>query len=105
VPRQNEKGPPNRWWAIFDRIDVLAAIEYAAGAALDPNDPLPDTLIANAQALGLMPAELRLWIYDDPHRREWTMEALAQWAERFGLGKFKGAEMEKAAAPPEGASE
>lgn len=82
--------PRSHWWKHFDRISVLAAIEYATGGALAVNDPLPDTLIANAQALGLMPAELRLWIYDDPKRADWNAVALAEFALRYRLGKFKG---------------
>ena len=66
----------------WDRAAVLAAIEEATGEDLAVSDPLPDSLIAQAQALGLAPVELRLWIYDDPHREEWTMEALAVGARR-----------------------
>jgi hypothetical protein len=87
---------PLHWWKIFHRFDVLAAVEDASGEALPVNDPLPDTLIANAQALGLIPCELRLWIYDEPHRRDWTARSLEAWAERYKLGRFRGAKEESA---------
>jgi hypothetical protein len=81
--------PRNRWWAKFYREEVLAALEEASGAALDPNDPLPDSLIANAEALGLLPAELRLFIFDEPRRADWDMNELGKWARRYGLGIAK----------------
>lgn len=79
---------PAAHWRTFDRVDVLAALEDAAGEALAANDPLPDTLVATAQALGLTPAELRLWIYEEPARADWTIGALTAWARRYALGKF-----------------
>jgi hypothetical protein len=78
----------HKWWKIFYRADVLAALEEASGSALDPNDPLPDSLIANAEALGLLPAELRLFIFDEPKRADWDMNALAVWARHYGLGIY-----------------
>ena len=85
---------PDRWWTRFDRIDVIAAIEAATGSPLAAHDPLPDSLIANAQALGLLPMHLRMFIYDDPAREDWSHEAMARWAEaqRF----TPGAEIRKA---------
>lgn len=80
---------PHCWWKNFYRADVLAALEEASGTALDPNDPLPDSLIANAEALGLLPAELRLFIFDEPKRADWDMNALGIWARRYGLGTAK----------------
>lgn len=74
------------WWKEFDRVQVLAEVESASGRSLSANDPLPDTLIAHAQALGLLPAELRLWIYDEPERGDWSAAALTEWARRAGLG-------------------
>ena len=74
------------WPANYDRAAVLASIEDATGQALSANDPLPDSLIANAQALGLIPAELRMWIHDEPKRGDWSLAALRQWAARYELG-------------------
>lgn len=87
--------PP--WWREFSRRDTLAAIEEAAAQTLDVNDPLPDTLIAVSQSLGLQPVELRMWIYDDPKRPDWSMDALGRWARRYGLGVYRAD-----AAPAEG---
>ncbi len=72
-------------WKEFDRLAVTGAIEEATGLALHANDPLPDTLIANAQAIGLHPGALRLWIYDDPKREDWSASAMSAWAARFGI--------------------
>lgn len=71
----------------FTRENVTGAIEEATGVALSANDPLPDSLIANAQALGLSPDALRLYIYDEPARDDWSMQAMAHWAARFLLMK------------------
>ena len=80
------KNPPPSWPKTYDRAAVLASIEDATGTALSANDPLPDSLIANAQALGLIPAELRMWIHDEPHRGDWSLGALREWAARYELG-------------------
>lgn len=72
-------------WRAWDRAAVLAAIEEAAGEGLAVNDPLPDSLIAEAQALALEPWELRMWIYEQP-KDEWSMAALGAWARRLGAG-------------------
>lgn len=74
------------WWREWDRAAVIAAIEEASGAGLAAGDPLPDTLIANAQEFGLRPAELRMWIYDQP-KRDWSIAELATWAKRYGLAR------------------
>jgi hypothetical protein len=66
-------------WRDWDRAAVLAAIEEAAGEGLAVNDPLPDSLIAQGQALGLEPWELRMWIYEQP-KPDWSMAGLAHWA-------------------------
>jgi len=71
---------PSKWWHRFDRIDVIAALESATGQALPANDPLPDSLIANAEALGLLPMHLRMFIYDEPKREDWSHDAMARWA-------------------------
>jgi uncharacterized protein YgfB (UPF0149 family) len=76
--------PP--WWNDFDRQAVLAAIEEAAGTPLAATDPLPDMLIAQAQALGITPIDLRLWIYDEPKREDWSASALAKWVRWYRMG-------------------
>jgi hypothetical protein len=89
MPDAAPAAPHAPWWRAWDRQAILAAIEEAAGVALSPGDTLPDTLIAAAQALGLQPVDLRMWIYDDPHRRDWTIESLTLWARRYELGAAK----------------
>jgi hypothetical protein len=78
--------PPPTWPRNYDRSAVLASIEDATGTSLSANDPLPDSLIANAQALGLIPAELRMWIHDEPKRGDWSLAALRAWAAKYELG-------------------
>jgi hypothetical protein len=86
--------------AVFDREQIRAWIEESTGAGLSVDDALPDTLAVTAEALGLEPAELRLWIFDhrliDPNGEvvgsarpatEWTTAALVKWARHFGLGR------------------
>lgn len=68
----------------WDRAHVLQQIEEASGQSLSAGDSLPDSLIATAQALGLQPHELGVWIYDTPH--EWQPGELAVWARRNGFG-------------------
>ena len=77
-------GPAAPGWREFSRAAVLGAIEDATGRALSASDPLPDTLIAAAGALGLVPGELKLFIYDGP-RDEWSIQALAVWARAYGV--------------------
>jgi len=77
---------PSISWRAWDRAAVLAAIEEAAGEGLAVNDPLPDSLIAQAQALGLAPWELRMWIYEQP-KGDWSMAALGAWARRWGAAQ------------------
>lgn len=74
---------------LYDRLYILACIEEATGEPLPANDPLPDSLIAEAQQLSLEPIDLRLWIYDEPARTEWSMSALARWAQRYELGIYR----------------
>jgi hypothetical protein len=69
----------------FTRESVTGELEEATGVALSAIDPLPDSLIANAQTLGLSPGALRLYIYDEPARDDWSLEAMAHWAARFRL--------------------
>jgi hypothetical protein len=73
--------PPLKTW---DRAHVLQQIEEASGQSLSAGDSLPDSLIATAQALGLQPHELGVWIYDSPHN--WQPGELATWAKRNGFG-------------------
>lgn len=77
--------PAAHHWQNFTREDVTGALEEATGVALSANDPLPDSLIANAQALGLSPGALRLYIFDEPARDDWSMSAMAQWAATYRL--------------------
>ncbi len=80
--------PDARWPATFERGAVMAWIEDSSGQALSSDATLPDTLIVTAQALGLAPHELRMWIYDWP-RPDWEharlAEALTAWAQRHGF--------------------
>jgi hypothetical protein len=69
----------------FTRESVTGEIEEATGAALSANDPLPDSLIANAQALGLSPGALRLFIFDEPARDDWSLSSMAHWAATYRL--------------------
>jgi hypothetical protein len=71
----------------WDRLAIMYAIEESAGVPLSATDPLPDTLIACAQALGLAPAELRMWMYDAHPRDDWSTASLARWAVDVGLRK------------------
>ena len=70
------------WPREWNRGDVLGAIEEASGVVLSANDPLPDTLIAVAQAEDLSPIDLRLWIYDSPGH-PWTADHLRRWAKKL----------------------
>lgn len=72
----------------FDRDKVRGWIEEAFDVALSLSDSSPDTLIAQAQAAGLEPAHLRLWIYDQP-KIDWSPGALAAWAAANNLGTEK----------------
>lgn len=73
------------WPVRWDRGNVLGAIEEASGVSLSADDPLPDTLIAKAQELGLMAVDLRLWIYDRPN--SFTADELVRWAQRYMLDR------------------
>ena len=68
----------------FDRERVRGWIEEAMNIGLGLNDSSADTLIAQAEELGLTPDQLRLWIYDQP-KLNWEAGALASWARREGL--------------------
>jgi hypothetical protein len=74
------------WPSGWDREAVRCDIEEATRRGLSVDDPLPDTLIATAQQLGLQPAELRIWVHGEPKTAdEWTGAALRRWAERNGI--------------------
>jgi len=64
----------------YDRGRVLAAIEAASGVLLSANDCLPDSLIAQAQSLGISARELETWIADPVPMKAWTTESLANFA-------------------------
>ena len=72
----------------FDREQVRNWLQDASGVDLGVEDSLPDDLAATAQALGLTPQELRLWIFEEDH--VWTPAHLATWARAYGCGQ-KGA--------------
>jgi|HubBroStandDraft_2_1064218.scaffolds.fasta_scaffold24305_4 hypothetical protein len=88
-PHGFNRDPPPRaqWWRVFDREAVRAQLEDATATGLPVGDPLPDSLIAQAQALGLLPAELRMFLLDLPPRTDFSSEALTQWARLYGLDR------------------
>jgi hypothetical protein len=57
---------------------VRAAIEEASGESLPVNDPLPDDLIAAAQAEGISLSTLQLWIYT-VKPDGWSAPAFVRW--------------------------
>lgn len=75
---------PQTWPSEFSREHIRAWIEEATGGGLSVDDPLPDTLAATAQALGLMPFQLRIWIWEQP-KPEWSGAALERWARARGF--------------------
>lgn len=81
----------------FDRERVRGWIEEALSLTFGVNDTSADTLIAQAEELGLTPEQLRLWIYDQP-KLNWEPGALAAWARREGLSDAGGLHR---AVPPE----
>lgn len=85
----------------FDRERVRGWIEDALDVALGLNDSSADTLIAQAEELGLTPDQLRLWIYDQP-KLNWSPGALAGWARREGLSDPEGLQRAVPPAVPAG---
>ena len=79
--------PPAAWWKSFNRSMVLAELEVATGAGISVDDPRPDTLIAQAEALGMLPAELRMFILDVPPPADFSAETLTEWARRYGVDR------------------
>lgn len=84
---------PAPWWKNWSdvsREEVRGLIEAAIGQALALSDPLPDTLIADAQALGMFPFELRFFAKDLPARtnvEHWSTETLTKWARLYGMDR------------------
>lgn len=67
----------------FDREQIRGWIEEASGVGLSVADALPDSLAVTAEALGLHPEELRLWVGGVLREGScWTPAALAEWAAR-----------------------
>lgn len=85
--------PVSPWWKNWDalpREELRGLIEAAIGTQLALADPLPDRLIADAQALGLHPFELRFFATDVPLRTTaelWSTAALATWARRYDFDR------------------
>jgi hypothetical protein len=77
---------PSSWPTTFDREQIRGWIEESIHEGLSVDDALPDTLAATAEALGVLPAELRIWIFDHP-AHEWSGAALASWARRLGFDR------------------
>jgi hypothetical protein len=80
--------------ATFDREQVRNWLQDASSAGVSVDDSLPDDLAATAQAFGLTPAELRLWIFEcpEPHQPHWTPARLVAWARAHGFcTELKGA--------------
>jgi hypothetical protein len=92
------------WPDGFSRAAVIGWIEEASECRLHIADALPDTLIAEAQALGLRPDHLKIWICDcdwsdvelvEDRAGSWALrpvglvdwrgDTLADWARRVGL--------------------
>jgi hypothetical protein len=79
-PLLNELARDARW----DRDRVRGWIEDAFAQTLGLNDSSPDTLVAQAQACGLTPEQLRLWIFDQP-KLDWSPGSLVLWALKNGF--------------------
>ena len=77
------------WPESWDRGYVIDAILQATGVFLSPADPLPDLLIQRAQDIGIQPAALKSWIYEElPNsqlRYKMLTDALTEWANGKGL--------------------
>lgn len=78
--QKQQSWPP----ASFDREQIRCWLEDATGVGLSVEDPLPDTLAATAEGLGMKPAALLLWVHDQP-AHPWTPQHLTTWAIRFGF--------------------
>lgn len=71
---------------------ILAALEEASGRRISVINSHVDTLIVNAQEIGMTPRELRTWIYDNCARPDWSAESLKRWARRYGFARNGGQE-------------
>ncbi len=71
-------------WQYVTRQIVRGWLEDATHQAFALDATLPDSLIAAAQEIGMLPVDLRIWIYDQP-KQEWSQDAMKRFAERFGL--------------------
>jgi hypothetical protein len=88
---------PVGWWKVFHREQVHAEIEIALGEGVSVDDALADTLIAAAQALGMLPLELRMFLLDAPTpaeqralgvpAKDLTPERLITWARELGVDR------------------
>ncbi len=71
------------------RAMIHGAIEEACGEGRNVNRPEADTLIAQAQALGVPPLHLRTWIYDHHPRLgaadDWSAAGLEAWMKQNSL--------------------
>lgn len=83
---------PTAWPKDFDREQIRCWLEAASGTGLSVADALPDDLAATAQALGVTPAELRMWIFDEP-AHEWTPAVLKAWARIHQFNRAEVAEV------------
>jgi hypothetical protein len=82
---------------MFDRERVRGWLEDSLNRTFGISDSSADTLIAQAESLGLTPEQLRLWIYDQV-KVDWTPGALARWAWKEGFAQEPGG-LKRAAAP------
>lgn len=88
MTQQQPKVPPP-WPTLFHREAVRTWIEEVTGEGMSVDDSLPDTLVATAQALGALPLELKLWVYDQPKSAGWTGDALTTWCRRNGFNRVE----------------
>lgn len=86
------------WPVDWDRASVLGAIEEVSREPMHFDAALPDTLIAKAQELGLLPVHLKTWIYDSPEH-PFTCADLEKWAKRWHLSGEDAAALVHAAPP------
>lgn len=71
-------------YAAAHRGMVTREVEAATGQALSAIDPLPDTLIARAQEIGLAPLVLLMWIEEQKRDSDWSSAAMLAWAKAVG---------------------
>jgi hypothetical protein len=83
----------------FDRDNVRAWLEDALHVSIGYNDSSADTLVAQAEALGLTPDQLRTFVYDFKWPLNYTGGGLEAWAWRNGFAHAP--DGLKRAVPPE----